>query len=75
MAINQSKLKGRIIEKFGSQKAFAKAYGISDNAMSKKMQGKTAISVADIRKMSDPAFLDIKVEEYPVYFFADEVQE
>ena len=75
MAINQSKLRGRIIEKFGTQKAFAKEYGISNNAMSKKLQGKTAISLADIEKMSAPAFLDIKAEEYPVYFFADKVHE
>lgn len=75
MAINQSKLRGRIIEKFGSQKAFAKAYGISCNSMSKKMQGKTAISIADIEKMSSPSFLDIRAEEYPVYFFVDKVQD
>lgn len=74
VAINQAKLRGRIIEKFGSQKAFAKAYGISDNSMSKKMQGKTAISLADIEKMSGPSFLDIKDEEIPVYFFINKVQ-
>lgn len=73
--INQAKLRGRIIEKFGSQKAFAKVYGISENAMSKKIQGTTAISLADIEKMSAPDLLDIKAEEYPVYFFADKVQD
>ena len=75
MAINQSKLRGRIIEKFGSQKAFAKAYGISENAMSKKMQGATAISLADIEKMSAPDMLDIAPTDIPVYFFTHKVQE
>ena len=74
MAINQSKLRGRIIEKFGSQKAFAKAYGISENSMSKKIQGVTAISLVDIEKMSSPDMLDIAPEDIPVYFFTYKVQ-
>lgn len=67
---NYSKLTGRIIEKFGSRKAFAKAYGISENSMSKKLNGKMAITTADIEKMSSPEFLDISPNEYHEYFFA-----
>jgi len=73
--INQAKLRGRIVEKFGSQRAFAEAYGISENAMSKKMNGVTAISVEDIERMAMPNMLDISAEEIPVYFFIDKVQE
>jgi len=68
MAFKYNKLRGKIIEKFGSIKAFAKAYGISLNSMSKKLNGKTEISTKDIVKMSK--LLDIKPCEYHEYFFA-----
>ena len=73
--MSYSKLLGRIIEKFGSQRAFANAYGISENAMSKKLNGKMAITTDDIVKMSAPEFLDIQPSEYHEYFFAVRVQE
>lgn len=69
-----SKLKGRIIEKFGSQKAFAKAYGVSENAISGKLTGKMAITKKDIARMSAPEFLDIPPSEYHIYFFKNKVQ-
>lgn len=74
MAYDYSKLAGRIIEKFGSRKAFAKAYGISQNSVSKKLNGKMAITTADIKKMSQPEFLDIPANEIHVYFFRAKVQ-
>ena len=40
MAFNYSKLRGRIIEKYGSQSDFAKAFGCSDRTLSLKMNGK-----------------------------------
>ena len=69
MAFDYSKLRGRIIEKFGSFKAFAEAFGISPVAMSNKLNGKIAISLDDIVMMSGPELLDIKPEEYHLYFF------
>ena len=69
-----SKLNGRITEKFGSQRAFAKVYGISENAMSRKLKGKMAITKEDILKMSAPEFLDIEPKDYHEYFFAMKVQ-
>lgn len=73
MKFDYSKLRGRIIEKFGSVKAFAKAYGLSMTTMSKKLNGKTAFSVDDIVKMSSPKFLDIPSSEYHEYFFVIKV--
>ena len=70
-----SKLVGRIIEKFGSRKAFAKAYGISENSMSRKLLGKDSITINDIMKMSKPEFLDIEANDIPAYFFTQKVQE
>lgn len=69
MKFNYSKLKGRIIEKFGSQKAFAKAYGISNVSMSRKLNGSIGISPEDIVSMSAPELLDIQPSEYHEYFF------
>ena len=42
------KLRGRIIEKFGTQEKFSKEIGISETSLSKKMKCKTGISQADI---------------------------
>ena len=61
------KLRGRIIEKFDTQEKFAKAIGISENSLSKKMQCKTGISQADIKLWA--SLLDISIEEYGEYFF------
>ena len=61
------KLRGRIVEKYGTQEKFAKAIGISETALSKKMQCKTGISQSDICLWSK--LLDIQPEEYGEYFF------
>ena len=70
-----SKLIGRIVEKFGSRKAFAKAYGISENSMSRKLLGTGGITTNDIMRMSRPEFLDIDAQDIPAYFFTQKVQE
>lgn len=70
-----SKLIGRIIEKFGSRRAFAKAYGIAENTMSQKLNNKMGITTDDITRMSSPEFLDIPAAEIPLYFFTKKVQE
>lgn len=73
MSFDYSKLRGRIIEKFGSIKAFAEAYGLSTVTMSKKLNGKVAISLDDIVKMSAPEFLDIQPCDYHLFYFAIKV--
>lgn len=70
-----SKLIGRIIEKFGTRRAFAEALVISENAMSQKLTGKMAITTDDIKKWCLPEFLDIACDEIGVYFFTKQVQE
>lgn len=73
MEFDYSNLRGRIIAKFGSLKAFAKAVGISNVSMSKKLAGKIAISVEDIVYWSKPELLDIPSVEYHLYFFVKKV--
>lgn len=61
------KLRGKIIEKFGTQEKFAKEIGISETALSKKMQCKTGISQSDICRWSK--LLEIEQKDYGEYFF------
>jgi DNA-binding transcriptional regulator YdaS (Cro superfamily) len=68
MVYSYSKLKGRIVEKFGSQSAFANELGVSENSVSKKLNCKTEFSQSDIVKWSE--LLCIKIVDYSDYFFA-----
>lgn len=63
-----SKLRGRIVEKFGTQACFADAIGISKQAMSQKMTGKRSFTQKDIIKWCK--FLDIDLNEAGIYFFS-----
>lgn len=67
MSYSYNKLRGRIIERYGTQEKFARAINISNNALSKKMTGKTGISQEDIIKWSK--LLDIDVPSIGEYFF------
>jgi hypothetical protein len=70
-----SKLIGRIIEKFGTRRAFAEYVGISENSMSQKLTNKMAITTDDVILWSTPEFLDIPCEQIGLYFFTLKVQE
>lgn len=67
MGYSYDKLRGKIIEIYGSQEKFATEIGISSNSLSKKMNGKTGISQRDIIKWSE--LLGIDSSEYGEYFF------
>jgi hypothetical protein len=69
-----SKLIGRIVEKFGTRRAFAEAIGISENSMSQKLSNKMAITTDDIKEWCKPEFLDINCDKIGVYFFTLKVQ-
>lgn len=62
-----SKLKGRIIEKYGCQKKFAKAWKKSGNTVSKKLNNKFRFSSDDIIEIS--SMLEIPPQEIGKYFF------
>lgn len=61
------RLIGRIIEKYGTRKAFAQALGISENSMSLKLNNKTGFSREDMSRWGE--LLDIDVSEFGSYFF------
>ena len=62
-----SKLKGRIVERYGTQANFACKLGISKNSMSKKLTGKTEFSQSDTIRWAE--LLGIEKGEYEEYFF------
>lgn len=67
MKFNYRKLKGRIVEIYGSQRQFAKALGLSGEAMSKKMQSKVPFKQAEMVTISE--LLDFPVSDIDKYFF------
>ena len=72
MGFDYSKLKGRIIEVYGSQQRFAIAMGLSERSMSLKMQNKVGWKQPEINKAC--ALLEIDINELHEYFFKLKVQ-
>lgn len=68
MHYTYNKLRGRIIEKYGTQGKFAEKLGVSKNSVSKKMNCQTEFSQEDIIQWS--MMLNIQKDEYGEYFFA-----
>lgn len=68
MNYEYNKLRGRIVEKYGTQEKFATALGISKQSLSFKMTGKVGFSQADIIKWCE--LLDISTDRISDYFFA-----
>ena len=67
LAFDYSKLKGKMVEVYGSQTAFASAFGVSENTFSKKMNNKVRFTSDDIIKIS--SMLKIPKDEVGTYFF------
>jgi transcriptional regulator with XRE-family HTH domain len=63
-----SKLRGRIIERFGSQTAFCKASKRSNSFVSQYLNGHTFLDQRVIDEWAE--LLDIPCDEIPAYFFA-----
>ena len=71
MAFDYSKLRGKIIEKYGSQSAFVRVFGTSENTFSLKMNNKVSFTSDDIVKISK--MLDIPEGKIGLYFFNQKV--
>ena len=72
MAFNYNKLRGKIVEVFGTQDNFAKKLGISTNALSRKMNNKISLSQKEVIQWAE--LLGICEKDYKAYFFTIEVQ-
>lgn len=71
MSFNYNKLRGRIIEKFRTQKAFAEAAGYSENTITDKLSGKVPISHKDVENWNQ--LLGINTDEIGSFYYAPEV--
>ena len=67
MSFKYAKLKGRIVEKFGTQGKFAEALGVVPMTVSRKLTGETTFTREDMVAWS--TLLCIDREEIPNYFF------
>lgn len=68
MVYNTAKLKGRIVEKFGTQSAFAQAVNRTKAYVSLYMNGKVYLDQRTIDEWAD--ILDIPGDDIYAYFFA-----
>jgi Helix-turn-helix. len=66
MPYTYNKLRGRIVELYGTQGNFAQKLGVSKNSVSRKMNCQTEFSQADIIKWS--ILLNVHKDEYGEYF-------
>ena len=69
-----SKLRGRIVEKFGTCAAFAAAVGLPESAISNRLNNRVQIDAEEIILWSRPEILDIPAEEIHVYFLTPKVR-
>lgn len=67
MGFIYNKLRGRIVELYGTQERFAEEIGLSNVSVSKKMTGQTQFSQSDIVLWCDK--LKIPLSEAGLYFF------
>lgn len=72
MSFEYSKLKGKIIEKYGTQGMFAKALGISERTLSLKLNNRVFFSQDEINRTLH--LLGIKADDVAAYFFIAKVQ-
>ena len=67
LAFDYSKLRGRIVERFGIQSAFAAALGMSEGTLSGRLTNKSFFTAEEI--VTACKLLDIRLEEVNEYFF------
>lgn len=67
-----SKLKGRIVEKVGTQRRFSELIGVSEHTLSSKLCSHTPWTQTEIAQSCE--VLDISPERIAAYFFTREVQ-
>lgn len=67
--MNRLKMRGRIVELFGTQQRFAQHLGQTEQTVSKKLHGKSDFSQEDIVRWCDA--LKIPTDEVGKLFFAD----
>ena len=72
MPMDYSKLLGRIIEKYGSRTAFAEAMGLTNEALSRRLNKGTNFQIEEYIKACE--LLDIPPKEMHLYFFTPKLR-
>ena len=72
MLIDYSKLNGRIIEKFGTRSAFAKAMGWNSEVLSRRLNNRTSFHTEEYIRIC--TLLDIHPKEIYDYFFTPKLR-
>ena len=72
VTMDYSKLRGKIIEKCGSQKAFAELLGVTNTTLTLKINSKRYFTQQEILKSAN--ILGILPEHISMYFFTKKVQ-
>lgn len=67
--MDYSKLKGKIVERFGSATKFANAMGMSDATLSQRLQGTSPWKVPEIAKAAK--LLEIKRKDVLAFFLPE----
>ena len=70
---NTSKLKGKIVEQYGTAERFSRAVSCSSDKVYKYLQGNSVLRQTDIDEWAKA--LEIEPEEIPIYFFTPSVDE
>lgn len=68
MAIDYSKLNGKIVEVFGTQLKFAEAMKLSERTISLKLNSKVEWKQGEIKRAC--SLLNIPISDIPHYFFS-----
>lgn len=73
MEYSFKKLRGRIVEMFGKQEAFARALGLSPRSLSLKLNNERYFKPCEISRSIE--LLNLCTTDIPEYFFTLKVQE
>lgn len=73
MVFDFSKLRGRIIEKYGRYEALAESIGMSKAQLSDRLNNKVSFKPEEVYTMSRKDILDIPCAEIPRYFLTPKV--
>lgn len=69
-----SRLIGRIVERFGSRRAFCSASGMSEPMLSSRLNNQSPFKDYEIFRFCAPELLDIRDDEVVAYFFTEKVR-
>ncbi len=67
VSFDYSKLRGRIVEKCGTQTVFSQKVGLSMVSLGKKLNGNRSFKDREIVRIAE--ILGISIDEIPAYFF------